>query len=161
MPTIPNGDSQEFGRRNPYETDRSLAGCSCNGGRALSPPWGLHLDKPLKRPPRSSESKFPPIPRLEVDLRGPRSRQPQRFARHSGQRCMMKAYREGTLSFPDGTIIARLAWNYVPSEENNKVFGRFQSFVAGSATVFSLWSRTQRNTPRRAVGFAQFKGRQT
>jgi len=38
------------------------------------------------------------------------------------------------LPFPDGTIIARLAWSYVPSEENNKVFGRFQSFVAGSAT---------------------------
>ena len=34
------------------------------------------------------------------------------------------------MPFPDGTIIARLAWSYVPSEENNKVFGRFQSFVA-------------------------------
>src|SRR6185295_14132510 len=42
-----------------------------------------------------------------------------------------KAYREGTLPFPDGTIIARLAWNYEPSEENNKAFGRVQSFVAG------------------------------
>ena len=28
-------------------------------------------------------------------------------------------------------IVARLAWAYVPSEENNKVFGRPQSFVAG------------------------------
>ena len=43
-----------------------------------------------------------------------------------------KAYREGKLPFPDGTIIARLAWSYVPSEENNKVFGRAQSFVAGA-----------------------------
>jgi len=30
-----------------------------------------------------------------------------------------------------GTIIARLAWAYVPSEENNKSFGNAQSFVAG------------------------------
>jgi hypothetical protein len=36
----------------------------------------------------------------------------------------IKAYREGTLPFPDGTIIARLAWDYLPSEENNNVFGR-------------------------------------
>jgi len=43
-----------------------------------------------------------------------------------------KAYREGKQLFPDGAVIARLSWNYVPSEENNKVFGRDQSFVAGS-----------------------------
>ena len=41
------------------------------------------------------------------------------------------AYREGTRPFPDGAIIARLAWSHVPSEENNKAFGRAQSFVAG------------------------------
>src|SRR6201997_1357407 len=51
-----------------------------------------------------------------------------------GNDVAIKAYREGKLPFPDGTIIARLAWNYVPSEENNKVFGRSQSFVAGAAT---------------------------
>ena len=43
----------------------------------------------------------------------------------------IKAYREGTRPFPEGTIIARLAWGLVPSEENNKAFGRAQSFVAG------------------------------
>ena len=41
-----------------------------------------------------------------------------------GNDVAIKAYREGKLPFPDGTIIARLAWSYVPSEENNKVFGR-------------------------------------
>src|SRR5438445_4597237 len=51
-----------------------------------------------------------------------------------GNDVAIKAYREGTLPFPDGTIIARLAWRYVPSEENNKVFGRPQSFVAGPPT---------------------------
>src|SRR5215213_9977802 len=46
----------------------------------------------------------------------------------------IKAYREGsTSSYPDGTIIARLAWSFDASEENNKTFGRRQSWVAGSA----------------------------
>jgi hypothetical protein len=48
-----------------------------------------------------------------------------------GNDVAIKAYREQKLPFPDGAIIARLAWSYVPSEENNKVFGRDQSFVAG------------------------------
>src|SRR5262245_19497345 len=34
----------------------------------------------------------------------------------------IKAYRDNKLPFPDGTIIARLAYKQVPSEENNKVF---------------------------------------
>ena len=41
-----------------------------------------------------------------------------------GNDSAIKAYREGTLPFPDGTIIARLAWGYDSSEENNKAFGR-------------------------------------
>jgi phage shock protein PspC (stress-responsive transcriptional regulator) len=55
-----------------------------------------------------------------------------------GNDAAIKAYREGKLPFPDGTIIARIAWACVPSEENNKVFGREQSFVAGSATASYL-----------------------
>ncbi|MVN79246.1 cytochrome P460 [Hymenobacter sp. HMF4947] len=48
-----------------------------------------------------------------------------------GNDIAVKAYREGTLPFPDGAIIARLAWEYVPSAANNKVFGQPQSYVAG------------------------------
>ncbi|MBW4692075.1 MAG: cytochrome P460 family protein [Lyngbya sp. HA4199-MV5] len=48
-----------------------------------------------------------------------------------GNDVAIKAYREGTLPFPDGTIIARLAWDYVPSEEGDRAFGNSQSFVAG------------------------------
>ena len=51
-----------------------------------------------------------------------------------GNDIAIKAYRDGTLPFPDGAIIARLAWNYIPSEENNKAFGGPQSFVAGTPT---------------------------
>ena len=56
------------------------------------------------------------------------------FAAVLGNDVAIKAYREGKLPFPEGTIIAALHWRHAPSEENNKVFGRAQSFVAGSAT---------------------------
>jgi hypothetical protein len=48
-----------------------------------------------------------------------------------GNEIAIDAYREAGRPFPDGTIIARLAWSLDPSEENNKAFGRAQSFVAG------------------------------
>jgi hypothetical protein len=48
-----------------------------------------------------------------------------------GNDIAIKAYREGTLPFPEGAIVARLAWSLDASEENNRSFGRAQSFVAG------------------------------
>src|SRR6516164_6905292 len=51
-----------------------------------------------------------------------------------GNDVAIKAYREGKLPYPDGTIIAALHWRHEPSEENNKIFGRRQSFVAGAPT---------------------------
>src|SRR6266851_5303807 len=53
------------------------------------------------------------------------------FAAVLGNDVAIKAYREGKLLFPDGTIIAALHYRHVSSEENNEVFGRNQSFVAG------------------------------
>jgi cytochrome P460 len=41
-----------------------------------------------------------------------------------GNDIAIRAYREGKPPFPEGTIIARIAWRHVPSDENNKVFGR-------------------------------------
>jgi hypothetical protein len=58
-----------------------------------------------------------------------------------GNDVAINAYREGKLPFPDGTIIARLAWSYVSSEENNKVFGRSQSFVAGPRKRGSVYGQ--------------------
>jgi hypothetical protein len=43
----------------------------------------------------------------------------------------LQQYRTGKPNFPDGTIIARLAWSYEPSDENNRAFGQAQSYVAG------------------------------
>jgi Cytochrome P460 len=48
-----------------------------------------------------------------------------------GNDAAIRAYRDKTRPFPDGAIIARLAWSYDANEENNKTFGRHQSFVAG------------------------------
>jgi hypothetical protein len=75
-----------------------------------------------------------------------------------GNDLAIKAYREGKLPFPDGTIIARLAWSYVPSEENNKVFGRAQSFVPGPATNVQFMVKDSRKyAATGGWGFAQFK----
>jgi hypothetical protein len=48
-----------------------------------------------------------------------------------GNDVAIKAYREGK-PFPEGAVIARIAWSYDASEENNKTFGRAQSYVAGA-----------------------------
>jgi hypothetical protein len=48
-----------------------------------------------------------------------------------GNEKAIKAYRAGKRPFPEGTVIARVAWAYEPSAENNKVFGQAQSWVAG------------------------------
>ena len=55
-----------------------------------------------------------------------------------GNDIAVKAYREGKLPFPEGAIVGRIAWAYVPSAENNKAFGRAQSFVPGAPTDFYL-----------------------
>ena len=56
------------------------------------------------------------------------------FAAVLGNDVAIKAYREGKLPFPDGAIIAALHYSHIPSDENNKVFGRAQSFVPGRPT---------------------------
>jgi hypothetical protein len=76
-----------------------------------------------------------------------------------GNDVAIKAAREGKLPYPDGTIIARIAWNYVASEENNKVFGREQSFVPGPAPDWYLQFMVKDSKKYAATGgwgFAQF-----
>jgi len=75
-----------------------------------------------------------------------------------GNEMAVKAYRVGKLPFPDGTVIARLAWSHVPSEQNNKAFGRVQSFVAGPPTNVQLMVKDSRKyASTGGWGFAQFK----
>jgi Cytochrome P460 len=75
-----------------------------------------------------------------------------------GNDVAIKAYREGKLPFPDGTIIARLAWSYDASEENNKVFGHPQSFVAGHPKngVQFMVKDSKKYASTGGWGFAQF-----
>src|ERR1700692_2230294 len=48
-----------------------------------------------------------------------------------GNDVAIKAAGEGKLPYPDGTIIARLAWSYDPLAESSQAFGHPQSHVAG------------------------------
>jgi len=76
-----------------------------------------------------------------------------------GNDAAIKACRESRLPFPDGAIIARIAWKYVPSEENNKVFGRQQSFVPGDPPEWYLQFMVKDSKKYAATGgwgYAQF-----
>jgi hypothetical protein len=75
-----------------------------------------------------------------------------------GNDAAIKAYREGQRPFPDGTIIARLAWDHVPSEENNRAFGRRQSFVPGRPKngVQFMVKDSRKYPSTGGWGFAQF-----
>ena len=76
-----------------------------------------------------------------------------------GNEVAIKAYRDGKLPFPEGAIVGRIAWNHVPSEENNKVFGRAQSFVAGDPPPWYLQFMVKDSKKYAATGgwgYAQF-----
>jgi Cytochrome P460 len=49
-----------------------------------------------------------------------------------GNAIAMQAYREGTLPFPDGAILVKLAWKHMPSTEFNG------AFVPGAATTVQI-----------------------
>ena len=75
-----------------------------------------------------------------------------------GNDIAIKAYREGQ-PFPEGAIIGRIAWRHVPSEENNKIFGREQSFVPGDAPPWYLQFMVKDSKKYAATGgwgYAQF-----
>ena len=70
----------------------------------------------------------------------------------------IEAYRAGK-PFPDGTIIGRVAWKMVPSEENNKTFGQPQSFVPGEAPDWYLQfmeKDTKKYTATGGWGYSNF-----
>src|ERR1700728_2078186 len=74
-----------------------------------------------------------------------------------GNDLAIKAYREGKLPFPDGSMIARLAWSDVRSEKNKKVLARPKSFVAGPATNVQFMVKDSKTyAATGGWGFAQF-----
>ena len=73
-----------------------------------------------------------------------------------GNDVAIKAYREEA-SISGWHHYCPLAWKYVPSEENNKVFGSEQSFVAGYPTnVQFMVKDSKRYSATGGWGFAQF-----
>jgi hypothetical protein len=74
-----------------------------------------------------------------------------------GNDVAIKAYREAKLPYPDGTIIAALHYSRVPSAENNKVFGKPQSFVPGPVTSIQFMVKdTTKYAATGGWGFATF-----
>ena len=79
-----------------------------------------------------------------------------------GNEIAINAFKEGKVPFPDGTIIAALHWNRVPSEDNNKVldgpFPGAQSFVVGSAVNVQFMVKDSKKYGATGDwGFADFK----
>ncbi len=74
-----------------------------------------------------------------------------------GNDVAIKAYREGTLPYPDGTIIAALHYRHAPSEENNRIFGQAQSFVPGAPTNIQFMVKdSQKYAATGGWGFGHF-----
>ena len=79
------------------------------------------------------------------------------FAAVLGNDVAIKAYRKQTLPFPDGSIIAALHYSHIPSEENNKVFGQSQSFIAGPPTNIQFMVKdSQKYSATGGWGFGTF-----
>ena len=81
-----------------------------------------------------------------------------------GNDIAIKAYKDGTLPFPDGAIIAAIHWTRVPSEDNNKVldgpFPGTQSFVIGSrVNVQFMVKDSKKYAATGGWGFADFMDR--
>ncbi|HEY4077945.1 MAG TPA: cytochrome P460 family protein [Rhizomicrobium sp.] len=75
-----------------------------------------------------------------------------------GNDIALRAYRNGTRPFPDGTIIARLAYKMVPSAQNNAAFGQEQSFVASDPTNVQIDVKDSRKyAATGGWGFGQFE----
>jgi Cytochrome P460 len=75
-----------------------------------------------------------------------------------GNDIAFNAFRDGKLPYPDGSIIAALHYQNVPSEENNKVFGQAQSFVPGAPTnVQFMVKDSKKYAATGGWGFAHFQ----
>jgi hypothetical protein len=81
------------------------------------------------------------------------------FAAVLGNDVAIKAYRESARSFPNGTIIAALHYRHVSSEENNRIFGRDQSFVPGPPTNIQFMVKdSTKYAATGGWGFGHFEG---
>jgi nitrilase len=133
-----------------------VGGCApADRGTAVEPAVGRAPDDAAliadgKLPPGYRDWRLISVAREEGDLDDIRA--------VLGNDAAVRAYRVGTSSFPDGAIIARLAWSFDASEENNKSFGRRQSYVAGAPKngVQFMMKDSKKYASTGGWGFAQF-----
>ena len=79
-----------------------------------------------------------------------------------GNEIAIKAYKDGTRPFPDGSIIVALHWNRVSSADNNEVLGGpfpgAQSFIVGSRVNMQVMVKDSRKyAATGGWGFGDFK----
>lgn len=76
-----------------------------------------------------------------------------------GNDIAVQAFREGKRPFPDGAVIARLAWRHRSSPRNDSVFPAPQSFVAGPPTNVQVSVKdAKRYAASGGWGYGQFEG---
>jgi hypothetical protein len=77
-----------------------------------------------------------------------------------GNPIAMKAYREGTVPFPDGAILAKVAWKRVPSIGDDTALGSPQAFVPGTATTVQIMVKdSKKYAATGGWGFGRFINR--
>jgi hypothetical protein len=79
-----------------------------------------------------------------------------------GNDIAIQAFKDGTLPFPDGAIIAAIHWTQIPSEDNDKVldvpFPGTHSFVIGSRVNVQFMAKdSKKYASTGGWGFADFK----
>jgi hypothetical protein len=75
-----------------------------------------------------------------------------------GNAVAVRAFRDRIRPFPDGAIIARLAWRYQSSPRNDAVFPAPQSFVAGAPTNVQISVKDARRfAATGGWGYGQFE----
>ena len=128
---------------------RAQAATVANSASDVSPIFGITI------PPGYRDWKLIAVDRLVTG-------KTNQLRAQLGNEIAIKAYKEGTLPFPDGAIIAGVHWTRVPSEDNRKVlateFPDAQSFVIGSAVnVQFMVKDSKKYAATGGWGFADFK----
>lgn len=75
-----------------------------------------------------------------------------------GNDAAFEAARAGNLPYPDGSVLARVAWSHTPLAESEKAFGGPQSYVAGPPKngVQFMIKDSKRYASTGGWGYAQF-----
>ena len=128
----------------------STAPASGHPGEEASPIYGVTI------PPGYRDWKLIAVKQLLFAGKG------EQLRAQVGNDIAIKAFKERTLPFPDGSIIAAIHWTQVPAEGNNEVldgpFPGTQSFVIGSPVNAQFMVKdSKKYAATGGWGFADFK----